>query len=185
MKILDIGCGRRKLVSKNPEDVVIGLDSYKLPGVDVVHDLKKPLPFKENEFDSVNASHVLEHMDDVGFVVREVWRVLKPNGIFKISCPHFSSYLAYGDPTHKRFFTAFSMDPWLEKKELVPEGSHHAVGSAEEKTFFRLKKRWYDCSKFWFFFAPIASAFPKIYEGSFLRSLFPMATIYFELEAVK
>lgn len=185
MKILDIGCGRKKFVSKNFEDEIIGLDSYKVPEVDVVHDLGKPLPFKENEFDMVNASHVLEHVDDVGVVVKEIWRVLKPNGIFRIACPHFSSYLAYGDPTHKRFFTAFSMDPWLEKKEIVSEGSHHAVGSVDKAEFFNLKSRRFDCSKFWFFAAPFASAFPKIYEGSFLRSIFPMASIYFELEAIK
>ncbi|MEM2954453.1 MAG: class I SAM-dependent methyltransferase [Candidatus Nanoarchaeia archaeon] len=83
MKILDIGCGLRKYKPKQKNARVIGLDIVKLPGVDVVHDLEKsPLPFKDNEFDTVIANHVLEHVKNLISVIHEIWRITKRYGLF-------------------------------------------------------------------------------------------------------
>ncbi len=44
------------------------------------------LPFKENEFDVVFCNHVLEHIPDDTQAMRELYRILKPNGwgVFQI-----------------------------------------------------------------------------------------------------
>ncbi len=108
MKILDLGCGTidRKYKSNNPKDKVIGLDKFHVSGVDVIADLEKGLPFKDNSFDMIVASHVLEHTVNFFFIMEEIHRVIKPKGVLKVWVPHFSSNLAYTNPDHKRFFAA-------------------------------------------------------------------------------
>ena len=62
-----------------------------LPGqqVDIV-DLndKKELPYQNNKFDIVTATEVIEHLEDFRAILREVYRVLKPGGIFVLSTPN-------------------------------------------------------------------------------------------------
>lgn len=110
MKILDIGCSTidRKYKSDYPKDKVIGLDKFHVSGADVIADLEKSFPFKDNSFDMVVASHVLEHTVNFFSIMEEIHRVLKPKGTLKVWVPHFSSNLAYTNPDHKRFFGAYS-----------------------------------------------------------------------------
>lgn len=53
------------------------------------------IPYENNSFDKVFSVSVLEHIPDLGDVevVREVARVLKPNGIFVITLPAYKTYL--------------------------------------------------------------------------------------------
>lgn len=98
-KRLNLGCGT---------DIRAGwvnLDRAALPGVDVVHDLDVlPLPFADGAFTHVCAKDVLEHVDYVP-LLREIHRVLRPNGTLEIQVPHFTSADNYIDPTHVRRFS--------------------------------------------------------------------------------
>ncbi|HHT9138680.1 MAG TPA: class I SAM-dependent methyltransferase [Candidatus Wunengus sp. YC60] len=107
-KILDIGCGRHKLVGS------IGLDQYPFDGVDIVHDLNNPLPFEDEEFDAVFANQLLEHVENMVVLVYEIHRILKPGGIFLAHVPYFRSSWAHIDPTHVRSFTINSMDYFVK-----------------------------------------------------------------------
>jgi len=72
MRILDLGCGKRKYQSKNLKDEVIGVDVDKNSQADVIHNLDKfPYPFQNNEFDLVYASHILEHLDNPVFFLKK------------------------------------------------------------------------------------------------------------------
>lgn len=105
MKKLNLGCGPE--VRKG----YVNMDRLSLRGVDVVHDLDVfPYPFKDNSFDEVYASHVLEHVDDLIKVMSEIRRISKPGARIVIKGPHFSSGLGYMDPTHKRLFSCFTFD---------------------------------------------------------------------------
>jgi SAM-dependent methyltransferase len=55
----------------------------------VVHDLKKPLPFSDNSFWAIYASHVLEHLyvQEAKNLLKECYRVMKPDGIIRIVVP--------------------------------------------------------------------------------------------------
>ncbi len=119
MKILDIGCSTkdRKYKSNNPNDKVIGLDKFHVSGADVIADLEKPLPFKDNSFDVVVASHVLEHTHNFFFIMEELHRITNNGAIIKIWVPHFSSNLAFTNPDHKRFFGAYTFDIFDPKKQ--------------------------------------------------------------------
>ena len=85
MKKLNLGCGTD--IKKG----YVNLDSAKLPGVDVIHDINKtPWPFKDNEFDELYCSHVLEHVDDLIKTLNEIKRVCKKNAKIILRLPHFS-----------------------------------------------------------------------------------------------
>lgn len=62
---------------------------YYVDGVDVVHDLTKPLPYDDATVDAIYSSHVVEHFSrDEWEDVRQDWaRVLKPGGTIEIRTP--------------------------------------------------------------------------------------------------
>tara|TARA_B100000029_G_scaffold136841_1_gene131564 strand:- start:206 stop:820 length:615 start_codon:yes stop_codon:yes gene_type:complete len=73
-KILDIGCGYN--ANKNATTVcdIQDLSSfYKVKKFIKLND--KNLPFEDREFDFVIASHVLEHVEDTYFFIKELERV--------------------------------------------------------------------------------------------------------------
>ena len=72
--ILDIGCGYR--ANKNAKviaDIKNLSDFYK--GKNFVKINEKKLPFKDKEFDFVIASHVIEHVEDFEFFIKELERI--------------------------------------------------------------------------------------------------------------
>ena len=56
-------------------------------------------------FDEIYSSHCLEHIRDINFVMKEIYRVLKPNGKAVIVVPYYITEYAFRDPSHVRFFT--------------------------------------------------------------------------------
>lgn len=98
MKI-NIGCGPYKA------EGYIGIDKDPACKPDILHDINTGLDFKDSTIDEIYASHILEHVDDLIFVMNECWRVLVDGGVFEINVPN-GNYLEYAmiDPTHKRMF---------------------------------------------------------------------------------
>ena len=73
-KILDIGCGyRANKYASIIADVKDFSDFYK--SKEFVKINGKKLPFKDKEFDFVIASHVIEHVNDFEFFVKEIERI--------------------------------------------------------------------------------------------------------------
>lgn len=96
-RVLDIGCGERKYPG------ALGLDLVVLPTVDLLANANHGLPFRDNCLDGVHVNHVLEHVDNLVFVMDEIWRVLRPGGRVYITVPHStSSFMTWRDPTHVR-----------------------------------------------------------------------------------
>ena len=72
--VLDIGCGFR--AHKNASviaDIKNFSDFYK--DKEFVQIKDKKLPFKDKEFDFVIASHVIEHVNDCEFFIKEIERI--------------------------------------------------------------------------------------------------------------
>jgi SAM-dependent methyltransferase len=70
---------------------------------DIVHDLQEfPYPFPDDEFDLIEADHVLEHLRDPFRVMKELHRITKNGGLVIIRVPHFSR--GFSHPEHKRGF---------------------------------------------------------------------------------
>jgi len=115
-KTLDIGCGPKP---KNPFNAqeVYGLDvrddvDAGIFKADLVVD---PIPFASDHFDYVTAHDFLEHIPRLIYtphrrnafveVMNEVWRVLKPGGIFLSFTPAYPHPAAFRDPTHVNIIT--------------------------------------------------------------------------------
>lgn len=92
----------------------VNLDAFA-PGADVRHDLERlPLPFADETFDHVLASHILEHIphrladggarDGLVRLLEEIHRILKPGGTLEAAYPHPARENAYvwGNPEHTR-----------------------------------------------------------------------------------
>jgi SAM-dependent methyltransferase len=94
---VDLGCGSRKMKG------AVGMDIVGVPGVDVVADMSRGLPFKDNSLDGLYAYHVLEHLDDFLAIMGEIWRVCKDGARVQVKVPHASSpFMLWKDPTHRR-----------------------------------------------------------------------------------
>ena len=100
---LHIGSGQRHLPGW------INLDNQQLPGVDRVVDVRDGLPFEDVAM--IFAEHFLEHLPlEVGlFFLVECRRVLRPDGILRLSTPNLAWVLA----THYRHDDALSQDQGL------------------------------------------------------------------------
>jgi SAM-dependent methyltransferase len=80
---------------------------------DVVHDLRlTPYPWGDDAFDEVHCYETLEHLgaqgDAPAFFAQcsEIWRILRPGGLFCGTCPSWKSMWAWGDPSHSRVITS-------------------------------------------------------------------------------
>jgi len=97
-KVLDFGCGSgiyAKLLTKKGAKVsgfdisktMLSIAKKENPKLDLRLGSGYKIPFTE-EFDIVQASLVLDYLKDWDKVFKEVYRVLKPNGIFVFSIPN-------------------------------------------------------------------------------------------------
>ena len=73
-KILDIGCGYTAHESASVICDVQDLSNF-YKDKKFIRLNEKTLPFKDKEFDFVRASHVLEHVKDIDFFIKELERV--------------------------------------------------------------------------------------------------------------
>ncbi|OGE34553.1 hypothetical protein A3C32_04385 [Candidatus Daviesbacteria bacterium RIFCSPHIGHO2_02_FULL_41_14] len=111
-KILDIGCGDGfylyLLSSVIPSAEIIGIDpdpkALKSAKRNLLGDkieLKKgsiyKLPFKDESFDLIIVSEVLEHLENDAKGISEVYRILRPSGLAFFSVPH-ANYPFFWDP---------------------------------------------------------------------------------------
>ena len=144
IKILDFGCGKGIISSEiskiNPSAIITGIDvskkalksaRQKVPNHSFIYvNEGKNLPFKENCFDFIIASDVLEHIYDTELAFNELYRVLKHNGKILITVPYygfikniiialfFFDYIYEPTTPHIRFFTKKTLLKSLERVNL-------------------------------------------------------------------
>lgn len=115
---LDLGCGSSP---RNPyrQAILYGIDirhGLHAPGVEAIVAANlalQAIPFPDSHFDSVSAYDFLEHIPRVALdaasassrlpfieLMNEIWRVLKPDGLFYAATPVFSHEKMWRDPTH-------------------------------------------------------------------------------------
>jgi SAM-dependent methyltransferase len=113
---LDLGCGTQ---ARNP------FNAKTIFGIDIREDLARnikyadlttePIPYADDHFDYVTAFDFLEHIPRIIYtpnrqfpfilLMNEIWRVLKPNGLFLSHTPIYPYTEVFRDPTHVNIFT--------------------------------------------------------------------------------
>jgi len=106
-KRINLGCGYRH------KEGYVNIDNRPEVKPDLIADVLEGLPFDDNSLDEVRAYDFLEHIP-IGQtiqVVTEIWRVLKPGGVFESHTPDAENGQgAFQDPTHVSFWVENS---WL------------------------------------------------------------------------
>lgn len=143
--ILDIGCHDGRLLSliENKNNNFYGLDAsdYAVEesskkGIKVkkfYFDGKSEIPFSNNFFDLINAGDIIEHIYDTDFFLKEIRRLLKPNGYFLISTPNIASF-------GRRILLLFGINPFIETSPNEAESSGH-IRYFTFKTLKRILKK--------------------------------------------
>jgi SAM-dependent methyltransferase len=169
-EILDIGCGSAKTPG------AVGLDISPDTDADIVHNLDElPYPIEDASFDQILMQDVIEHVREPIKVLEELHRIARPGARIQLRTPHFSSILAYGDPTHRHYFSTIAIRSLAE-----PRFAHYT------DVRFRVVHVTLDL---WLPFRMIglgalANRFPEAYE-KYLAFRFPTMNIRAELEVLK
>ena len=91
--------------------------------IDINFDLSsfEKLPFRDNRFYGIYTSHCFEHLTDnnVEFIMKECFRILKPGGILRVVVPNIDKYFDAYDKKDLFFFNwirnkmPYKLDSWL------------------------------------------------------------------------
>lgn len=139
-RLLDVGCGGGSLAFKAKKEFneVYGIDIsptrvkqaqkkalQKFPNDNKLHfstcNINKEINFPDNTFDAVTCIAVIEHIFDPYFVISEINRVLKNDGIFIAEVPNIA-YLKYR--IHLLFGKLPVTSSPLNWKEIGWDGGH-------------------------------------------------------------
>lgn len=170
---LVVGCGHRGQGVN-----IVRLDISPKVQPDVVWDLNQvPYPFENSKFCEIECFDVIEHLNNIPIVIEEFHRILKSNGILKITTPHFSSANSYIDPTHKFHLSYFSFDYFSE--------NHNLSYYSEARYSIQYRHLQFKGGRFnRSIVSRLANKFPAIYEQR-LAWIIPAWYLYFELKAIK
>lgn len=70
----------------------VNVDANMFTGkCDVWADLRNELPFHDDTVGAIYSHHMIEHLPDIAFHCREMFRVLKPGGIIRVGGPNGDS----------------------------------------------------------------------------------------------
>ncbi len=118
---IDLGCGPSKV------EGFLGVDRFALPGVDIIADLNKPLPFADHSVDLVFASHSLEHIADLIFTMGEIYRICKHKAQVCIVAPYNEQKLNVANPFHLQVFNEHTPRFWTTHPtaEVDPREYYH------------------------------------------------------------
>jgi len=122
-KVLDIGCFNGYVLDllKEKGYETFGVDASKSAvaiccekGHKVLEcNLEKEIPFEDSHFDAVIGMEIIEHLADTDSLIREVKRVLKPDGVLVLSTPNFFSL-------SRRLMTLLGINPYFEASFSFP-----------------------------------------------------------------
>jgi SAM-dependent methyltransferase len=110
----------------------------------VVHDLRKPLPFKENTFSAIYGAHVLEHLYRVeaDALLAECNRILKPGGVIRLVVPDLHFLVV--DYLHGRNGGSTAANRWTAADRLNERLAFRSAQPPGGNLLFRFYALWKD-----------------------------------------
>jgi len=146
----------------------------------IAGDLNGGVPFKSNSFDIVLSNQVIEHVFDTDLLLREIHRILKPEGYAIISTNNISSWtnivaLLFGkQPFPNHVSDEFLPGMFLSRDQVLPPGTiaHRRVfsfpslaGLLKYHHFKIIKKKGSGFYPLWGFLEKIFSLIFPIYSA--------------------
>jgi SAM-dependent methyltransferase len=101
VRLLDIGCSSGALLrsamthgfdAEGVEPAAQAAEFAKSTGLRVFHGYLEEARFPASSFDAVTLMEVIEHLPDPHALLREVWRILKPNGVLVVGTGNGASW---------------------------------------------------------------------------------------------
>lgn len=122
--LLDCGCGHvpyyyiyKDLVDENSQCIDWDNSVHKNEFLDKVVDLNQPpIPYDDTTFDTVLLTDVLEHLSEPLPLIKEISRVLKPNGKLILGVPFF--YWIHENPYDYYRYTEFALRKFCTESNL-------------------------------------------------------------------
>ena len=115
---LNFGCGYRKKK---------GYLNVDMADSDKDFDFKEyPYPFKDNTFDEIYTHHTLCNLEDYFGVMRELYRIAKPNALIHIIEPFYNSSTAF-IPTNKTKFSYSNISCLVFPKKKLSETPQNKI----------------------------------------------------------
>jgi len=168
--ILDIGCGSAKTPG------AVGLDVSSGTDADIVHDLDVyPYPIDDDSFDQILLQDVLEHVAQPIRLFEELHRIARPAARIQLRTPHFTSALAYGDPTHRHYFSTIAIRSLAEPRFAHYTDVRFAVVHITLDLWLPYRAAG---------IGALANRFPEAYE-KYLAFIFPTMNMRAEFEVLK
>lgn len=114
-QFLDFGAGQGDFLKK----MSVSAFRFMYHGVDLmyskvtganwyVQDLNKKLQFKDGQFDVVTCIEVIEHLENPRQIIRDLARVLKPEGLMVLTTPNNESWRSILSYIFRGHFVAFT-----------------------------------------------------------------------------
>jgi predicted SAM-dependent methyltransferase len=168
---LHLGCGNNK------KEGYVNCDISSDVNPDMIVNLEKKLPFKENSVDEIIIEHVIEHFHEPLKLLKEFYRVCKDGARVKIKVPYFSHESAFGMLDHYHQFSWTSFDS-LDENHIC---HWQSVGN-----FKTIKKRlnWRRPFKIFEIIFNLSPKITRIYQELFCWIL-PAKELEVELKVVK
>tara|TARA_Y100000590_G_C15475052_1_gene921715 strand:+ start:189 stop:803 length:615 start_codon:yes stop_codon:yes gene_type:complete len=147
-KIADIGCGYRANVNASVIADVQDLSDY-YPNKKFIKIDEKKLPFKDKEFDFVIASHVIEHVQDFEYFVKELERI-SSKGYIELPSRLGDNLIFENRTDHIWWFTFDDINNQIiasKRNQLIDPFMTVSMGKHFEKIFresFVLELAWED-----------------------------------------
>lgn len=107
MKVLNLGAGNEIKEAADNHDI-----SRHRPEIDLVFDLNNiPYPIPDNSYDKIFMVSVIEHLiPNYIETANEIWRIIRPRGLWIVKYPLHTSPTIADDPTHRWHKSEFALD---------------------------------------------------------------------------
>ena len=157
MKRICFGCGSK------PMQDCMNVDKLDLIGVDIVYDFNNlPFPFENEQFDEVHFPNSIHCCNNLKELMKEVNRILKPEGMVFIESVVFLSPITHQD---------------MNEKTLIGFNTFDQI-----KGFEVIDREWiFSKNKYLKWLSFIPNIFPKLYSRMFYF-YFPSNSIQFILK---
>jgi len=149
-KILDIGCStgdfifELKKLGWNTFGVDISYNALKKSREKnlnvILNDLSFGLPFKDESFDYVYTSEVIEHVLDTSLFLKEIYRVLRPHGTLFLTTPNMVSLT-------RRITLFFGMQPPLLGYDFEHNDAGHVRYYTSQVLYNHIKEHGFKIKK--------------------------------------